>query len=75
MEEERKRRKRRHRRLTGEDIDMFREREHEDRKKNYVPICDRHIDGAQYLNAYKHMFTCVTNTQKLIAIQVKFNDD
>ena len=46
MEEERKRRKRRHRRLTGEDIDMFREREHEDRKKNCVPICDRHIDGA-----------------------------
>ena len=29
MEEERKRRKRRHRRLTGEDIDMFREIEHE----------------------------------------------
>lgn len=46
MEEERKRRKRRHRRLTGEDIDMFHEREHEQRKKEYVPICDRHIDGA-----------------------------
>lgn len=31
--EEIKRRKRRHRRLTGEDIDMFRERESETRKK------------------------------------------
>ncbi len=46
MEEERKRRKRRHRRLTGEDIDMFRERESDSRKKREVPICDRHIDGA-----------------------------
>jgi hypothetical protein len=44
--EEQKKRKRRHRRLTGEDIDMFRERESERRKKMEVPICDRHIDGA-----------------------------
>ena len=44
--EEQKKRKRRHRRLTGEDIDMFRERESERRKKSEVPICDRHIDGA-----------------------------
>ena len=41
-----KRRKRRHRRMTGEDIDMFHEREHENRKKREEPICDRHIDGA-----------------------------
>ena len=46
MDEVKKRRKRRHRRMTGEDIDMFREREQERRKKDYVPICDRHIDGA-----------------------------
>lgn len=44
--EEQKKRKRRHRRLTGEDIDLFRERESERRKKREVPICDRHIDGA-----------------------------
>ena len=46
MDEVKKRRKRRHRRLTGEDIDMFHEREHENRKKEYVPSSDRHIDGA-----------------------------
>ena len=46
MMEEVKRRKRRHRRLTGEDIDMFHEREHENRRKKEEPICDRHIDGA-----------------------------
>ena len=42
----RRRRKRRSRYYTGEDIDMFREREQErcnDRKDN---ICDTHIDGA-----------------------------
>ena len=44
--EETKRRKRRHRRYTGEDIDMFREREQENRKRREEPICDRHIDGA-----------------------------
>ena len=44
--EEQKKKKRRHRRLTGEDIDMFRERESERRNKREVPICDRHIDGA-----------------------------
>ena len=41
-----KRRKRHHRRLTGEDIDMFREREHETRNRKNEPICDTHIDGA-----------------------------
>lgn len=47
MSEERPiRRKRRHRRMTGEDIDMFRERETENRHKRETPICDRHIDGA-----------------------------
>lgn len=44
--EEQKRRKRRHRRLTGEDIDMFHEREQDRRKGREEPICDRHIDGA-----------------------------
>ena len=44
--EENKRKKRRHRRLTGEDIDMFREREHETRDKKRESICDTHIDGA-----------------------------
>ena len=44
--EERRVRKRRHRRLTGEDIDMFREREHDNKRRREEPICDRHIDGA-----------------------------
>ena len=44
--EEPKRRKRRHRRMTGEDIDMFRERETDNKQKREIPICDRHIDGA-----------------------------
>ncbi len=39
-------RKRKHRRLTGEDIDMFNERRHEQKSNDEVPICDRHIDGA-----------------------------
>ena len=46
MSEQPVRRKRRHRRLTGEDIDMFREREQERRSRRDEPICDRHIDGA-----------------------------
>ena len=46
MMEENRRPRRKHRRLTGEDIDMFREREQENRHKKEVPICDRHIDGA-----------------------------
>ncbi len=41
-----KRRKRKHRYLTGEDIDMFKEREYENKKKKELPICDTHIDGA-----------------------------
>ena len=39
-------RRRKHRRLTGEDIDMFNERTYEKRREKDVPICDRHIDGA-----------------------------
>lgn len=46
MSEEIIKRKRRHRRMTGEDIDMFREREKERRHRREEPICDRHIDGA-----------------------------
>ena len=46
MEENKRPRRRRHRRLTGEDIDMFHERENDSRRKKEVPICDRHIDGA-----------------------------
>ena len=41
-----KRRKRRKRYFTGEDIDMFREREQESRRKREDNICDTHIDGA-----------------------------
>jgi hypothetical protein len=46
MEEIKRRRKRRHRYFTGEDIDMFHEREQERRQKNEGNICDTHIDGA-----------------------------
>ena len=38
------RRKKRY--FTGEDIDMFREREQENRHKKDPNICDTHIDGA-----------------------------
>ena len=41
-----RRRKRRSRYYTGEDIDMFREREQERRKSHEDNICDTHIDGA-----------------------------
>lgn len=41
-----KRRKRRSRYYTGEDIDMFREREQERRNDRKDSICDTHIDGA-----------------------------
>ena len=41
-----RRRRRKKRFMTGEDIDMFNEREQENRNKKEVPICDRHIDGA-----------------------------
>ena len=46
MDEVRRRRKRRSRYYTGEDIDMFREREQERRDKRKDNICDTHIDGA-----------------------------
>lgn len=42
----RRRRKRRSRYYTGEDIDMFREREQERRNDRKDNICDTHIDGA-----------------------------
>ena len=45
-EDIRRRRKRRSRYYTGEDIDMFREREQERRKSREDNICDTHIDGA-----------------------------
>ncbi len=40
--------KKRSRYMTGEDIDMFREREQEQRQKRdqNESVCDRHIDGA-----------------------------
>ena len=41
-----KRRKRRSRYYTGEDIEMFREREQERRNDKKDNICDTHIDGA-----------------------------
>jgi len=46
MEYKPTRRKRRSRYFTGEDIDMFREREQENRRKRENNICDTHIDGA-----------------------------
>lgn len=46
MYENTKRRKRRSRYYTGEDIDMFREREQERRDNRKDNICDTHIDGA-----------------------------
>ena len=46
MEEIKRRRKRRSRYYTGEDIDMFREREQERRDNRKDNICDTHIDGA-----------------------------
>lgn len=46
MEEIKRRRKRRSRYYTGEDIDMFREREQENRNKKRDNICDTNIDGA-----------------------------
>lgn len=38
--------KKRSRYMTGEDIDMFREREQERKEKCEENICDKHIDGA-----------------------------
>lgn len=46
MDEIKRRRKRRQRYFTGEDIDMFREREQERRQNKEGNICDNHIDGA-----------------------------
>ena len=43
--EEQKKRKRRHRRLTGEEIDMFRDRASERRKHRELISGDRQIDG------------------------------
>ncbi len=41
-----KKRRRKKRYFTGEDIDMFNEREQENRQKKSKNICDTHIDGA-----------------------------
>lgn len=41
-----RRRRRKKRFMTGEDIDMFREREQEQRSNKQESICDTHIDGA-----------------------------
>ena len=41
-----RRRKRRSRYFTGEDIDMLRERERERKRDNHRNICDTNIDGA-----------------------------
>lgn len=41
-----RRKKRRNRYMTGEDIDMFREREQENNYRRKEPICDTHEDGA-----------------------------
>ena len=46
MTDIKRRRKRRTRYYTGEDIDMFREREQERRNERKDNICDTHIDGA-----------------------------
>ena len=54
-ENTRPRRKRRSRYYTGEDIDMFREREQERRKSREDNICDTHIDGAWL--TYKYIIT------------------
>ena len=42
-----KRQRRRRRRRYGEDYSIIRDRENgSSRKKEYIPIADRHIDGA-----------------------------
>ena len=41
-----RRRKRRSRYFTGEDIDMLRERERERKRDSHRNICDTNIDGA-----------------------------
>ena len=42
----RRRRRRKKRFMTGEDIDMFHEREQELKNSKQESICDTHIDGA-----------------------------
>lgn len=46
MDDTVRRRRRKKRYFTGEDIDMFREREQGNRSKKQNNICDTHIDGA-----------------------------
>ena len=41
-----RRRRRKKRFMTGEDIDMFHEREQEQKDRRKESICDTHIDGA-----------------------------
>ena len=42
----RRKRKRRARFMTGEDIDMLNERKQDDRSSKKPNICDTHVDGA-----------------------------
>lgn len=44
--EDKSRKKRRHRYFTGEDIDMLREREYEQKHRKSKNVCDESIDGA-----------------------------
>lgn len=47
MEETKKpKHRRKHRFLTGEDIDMFHERERKEKTRHDESICDTNIDGA-----------------------------
>jgi hypothetical protein len=46
MKDNRKNHRRRQRYLTGEDIDMFREKKNENNSNNQESICDKNIDGA-----------------------------
>jgi len=46
MKENRKNRHRRPKYLTGEDIEMFREKKSETNMNNQESICDKNIDGA-----------------------------
>jgi hypothetical protein len=46
MKENKSNRRRKSRYLTGEDIDMFREKKNENSSNNQESICDKNIDGA-----------------------------
>ncbi len=46
MNKNKRNRRKRPRYLTGEDIDMFREKKKENNSDNQESICDKNIDGA-----------------------------